>query len=63
MPDDYAGLQAAVLIHIADGDQFNPPTLADELAERSQRAPAESPRSPTIPPAMPSPLPPDVVYR
>jgi carboxymethylenebutenolidase len=34
MPDDYAGLQAAVLIQISDGDQFNPPTLADELTEK-----------------------------
>ena len=31
MPDDYAGLQAPVLIHIADGDEINPPTLAEEL--------------------------------
>ncbi len=34
MPDDYAGLQAPVLIHIADGDAINPPTLADELNEK-----------------------------
>ena len=34
MPDDYAGLQAEVLIQISDGDQFNPPTLADELTEK-----------------------------
>jgi carboxymethylenebutenolidase len=34
MPDDYAGLQAAVLIHIPDGDQINPPTLAEELTEK-----------------------------
>jgi carboxymethylenebutenolidase len=34
MPDDYAGLQAPVLIHIADGDQINPPTLAQELNEK-----------------------------
>jgi carboxymethylenebutenolidase len=34
MPEDYSGLQAAVLIHIADGDQFNPTTLADELTEK-----------------------------
>ena len=54
MPDDYAGLQAAVLIHIADGDQINPPTLAEELTKRSQRAPAARRRSPTIPPATPS---------
>jgi carboxymethylenebutenolidase len=34
MPDHYAGLQAPVLIHIADGDEINPPTLADELNEK-----------------------------
>jgi carboxymethylenebutenolidase len=34
MPDDYAGLQAPVLIHIADGDEINPPTLAEELDEK-----------------------------
>jgi carboxymethylenebutenolidase len=34
MPDDYAGLQAKVLIHIPDGDEINPPTLAEELAEK-----------------------------
>jgi carboxymethylenebutenolidase len=34
MPDDYAGLQAAVLIHIPDADQINPPTLAEELNEK-----------------------------
>jgi carboxymethylenebutenolidase len=34
MPDDYAGLKAAVLIQIADGDQFNPPALAEDLYEK-----------------------------
>ena len=34
MPDDYAGLQAKVLIHIPDGDEINPSTLAEELAEK-----------------------------
>jgi carboxymethylenebutenolidase len=34
MPDDYAGLQAPVLIHIADDDQINPPGLAEELNEK-----------------------------
>jgi carboxymethylenebutenolidase len=34
MPDDYAGLQATVLIHIADGDEINPPTLAEELNKK-----------------------------
>jgi carboxymethylenebutenolidase len=33
-PDDYAGLQAAVLIQISDGDEINPPTLAEELTEK-----------------------------
>jgi carboxymethylenebutenolidase len=34
MPDDCAGLQAPVLIHISDNDEINPPTLAEELAEK-----------------------------
>ena len=34
MPDDYSGLQATVQIHIADGDEVNPPTLAEELNEK-----------------------------
>jgi carboxymethylenebutenolidase len=34
MPDDYAGLQAPVLIHIPDNDAINPATLAEELNER-----------------------------
>jgi carboxymethylenebutenolidase len=34
MPDGYAGLEAAVQIHIPDGDQINPPTLAEELNEK-----------------------------
>jgi carboxymethylenebutenolidase len=38
MPDDYAGLQAAVLVHIADADQINPPTLAEELNEKIESA-------------------------
>ena len=38
MPDDYAGLQAPVLIHIPDGDEINPPTLAEELNEKISAA-------------------------
>jgi carboxymethylenebutenolidase len=34
MPDDYAGLQAPVLVHIADRDAINPPTLAEELNQK-----------------------------
>src|ERR1700733_4079645 len=34
LPDDYVGLQAPVLIHVADGDEINPPTLAGELNEK-----------------------------
>jgi len=34
MPDDYAALEAPVLIHIPDADQINPPTLAEELTEK-----------------------------
>jgi carboxymethylenebutenolidase len=45
MPDDYAGLQAAVLIHIPDADQINPPTLAEELNEKIS---ADTGRKPEI---------------
>ncbi|HEV3421898.1 MAG TPA: dienelactone hydrolase family protein [Candidatus Acidoferrum sp.] len=38
MPDDYTGLQAPVLIHIPDGDQINPPTLAEELNQKISAA-------------------------
>jgi carboxymethylenebutenolidase len=34
MPDDYAGLQAPVLIHIPDNDAINPSTLAQEINEK-----------------------------
>jgi carboxymethylenebutenolidase len=34
LPDDYAGLQAKVLIHIPDSDKINPPTLAGDLDEK-----------------------------
>jgi carboxymethylenebutenolidase len=34
LPEDYAGLQAAVLIHVADEDQFVPSEQADQLAEK-----------------------------
>ena len=34
LPDDYAGLQAAVLIQVAEQDQFASPSQADELAEK-----------------------------
>jgi carboxymethylenebutenolidase len=45
MPDGYAGLQAPVLIHIPDGDEINPPTLAEELNEKIS---AETSRKPEI---------------
>ena len=45
MPDDYAGLQAPVLIHIPDADQINPPTLAEELNEKIS---ADTGRKPEI---------------
>ncbi|HEX4862726.1 MAG TPA: dienelactone hydrolase family protein [Acidimicrobiales bacterium] len=45
MPDHYAGLQAAVLIHIGDGDEINPPTLAQELNEQIS---ADTGRKPEI---------------
>src|SRR5580704_6436141 len=38
LPDDYAGLQAPVLIHIPDGDKINPPALAEELNEKISAA-------------------------
>ena len=34
LPDDYAGLQAAVLINVGDQDQFVAANHADELAEK-----------------------------
>jgi carboxymethylenebutenolidase len=34
MPDDYGGLEGAVLIQIADGDEINPATVAEELNEK-----------------------------
>lgn len=45
MPDDYAGLRAAVLIHIPDSDQINPPTLPEELNEKIS---ADTGRKPEI---------------
>jgi carboxymethylenebutenolidase len=45
LPDDYAGLQARVLIHIPDDDAINPPTLADEL---NTKISAETTRGPEI---------------
>ncbi len=38
MRDDYAGLEAPVLIHIPDGDEINPPSVADELNEKISAA-------------------------
>ena len=43
MPDDYAGLQAPVQIHIPDADQINPPTLAEELNEKISAATGTKP--------------------
>lgn len=34
LPEDYSGLQAAVLMHIAEEDQFVPASQADEVAEK-----------------------------
>jgi carboxymethylenebutenolidase len=45
MPNEYAGLQAPVLIHIGDADAINPPTLADDLHKKIS---AETGRSPEI---------------
>jgi carboxymethylenebutenolidase len=38
MPDDYAGLEAPVLVHIPDRDEINPPTMAEELNEKISAA-------------------------
>ena len=43
LPDDYAGLQAPVLIHIGDSDQINPPALAEELNEQLSAATGTKP--------------------
>src|SRR5580700_6897776 len=45
MPDDYAGLEAPVLIHIPDGDEINPPTMAQQLNEKIS---ADTGRKPEI---------------
>jgi carboxymethylenebutenolidase len=45
LPDDYGGLQAPVLIQIADGDEINPPTLAEELTKKIA---ADTGRTPEI---------------
>jgi carboxymethylenebutenolidase len=45
MPDEYAGLQAPVFIHIGDADTINPPTLAEELNEKIS---ADTGRDPEI---------------
>ncbi len=34
MPDDYSGLQAAVLAHFGEGDEYIPVSQADELAQK-----------------------------
>ncbi|MGH9066811.1 MAG: dienelactone hydrolase family protein, partial [Acidimicrobiales bacterium] len=34
MPEDYAGLQAAVLVHIGEQDAFVPASAADELSAK-----------------------------
>lgn len=36
LPDDYVGMQAAVLAHFGEADDFIPISQADELAERIQ---------------------------
>ncbi len=36
LPEDYSGLQADVLVIVAENDAFNPPGAADELAARIQ---------------------------
>lgn len=45
MPEDYSGLQAQVLAHFADKDDFNPPNAAEELARKIN---ADTGRSPEI---------------
>jgi carboxymethylenebutenolidase len=43
MPDDYAGLQAAVLAHFGEDDQFVPVAAADELAEKIRSGNGQDP--------------------
>jgi carboxymethylenebutenolidase len=43
MPDDYAGLQAAVLAHYAEQDAFIPVSTADDLAAKIQAGNGQSP--------------------
>lgn len=44
MPDDYAGLQAAVLAHFGERDAFIPLSTADELASKIKAGNAQDPQ-------------------
>ena len=43
VPDDYAGLQAAVLAHFGEQDAFVPITAADDLADKIKAGNGQSP--------------------
>lgn len=43
MPEDYAGLQAAVLAHFGEQDAFMPPEAPDELASRIEAGTGKAP--------------------
>jgi carboxymethylenebutenolidase len=43
VPDDYAGLQATVLVHVSDKDAFVPGEGADELAAKVAAGTGKSP--------------------
>jgi carboxymethylenebutenolidase len=44
MPDDYSGLQAAVLAHFGEKDAFVPITTADDLAAQIEDGTGQAPR-------------------
>ena len=44
MPDDYAGLQAAVMAHFGENDDFIPISQADELAARIKSGTGQDPQ-------------------
>lgn len=44
MPEDYSRLQAAVLAHFGERDEYNPISKADELAEKIKAGTGQEPR-------------------
>jgi carboxymethylenebutenolidase len=49
MPDDYSGLQAAVLAHFGEKDAFVPISAADDLAAKIEAGTGQTPRIETYP--------------